>query len=67
MELPLTPIPVPSRLGLTKSGKVRSGSRGSSARSKTWNAGVGRPWNASTRLVIGLSSVSARVITPLAV
>jgi len=65
--LAANPIPVPSRLGFTKRGNRRSESSGSSARSKTWKAGVGNPWNVSTRLVIALSSVKASVSTPLPV
>ena len=44
IDLADTPIPVPSRLGLTNKGNSKSGESGSVTRSKFWKAGVGKSW-----------------------
>ncbi len=51
-----TPMPVPSRAGLTKSGKLSSGRRGSSPALNSWNGATGSRRSRQIRFVSVLSS-----------
>jgi hypothetical protein len=55
------PLPVPSAIGLTKSGKGSSTKRACSARSSTAKGAVGTPASRTRRLATALSRVAAMV------
>ncbi len=54
------PLPVPSAMGLAKSGKRRPSGTASERLATTLKFGVGRPWERTRRLATALSRVAAR-------